>query len=153
MSDRHIVQLDVVLLCTLLQQLRNTLRHLLSLRQQLLSIVLSHHSLHDLVTERRKHTVTEIRTHFAMNLGKVVEIRMGQHSKRNPHSLQILCTCLCGNLTRRCANVVNVGILQITHFPGNHLDKWNFEMCSLVYSFGQDSTETIEDHSAFTSID
>ena len=114
MRDRHIVQLDVVLLRTLLQQLANTLRHLLSLRQQLLRIVLSDHSLHDLVAQRGKHTVTVVGTHLTVDRRQKVQIGMCQNSKGNADGLQVLRSGLRGNLTRRSADVVNVGVLEIT---------------------------------------
>ena len=114
MGDRHIIKLDVVLLSTLLQKLTNTLRDLFSLSQKLLSVVLGNHSLHDLVTQRGKHTITVIRTHLTMNKRKILLVRMSQHSKRNTNGLQIFSTRFSRNFTGSSTNVVHEGVLQIS---------------------------------------
>ena len=153
-GDGHIVQLDVVLLRTLLQQLRNALRHLLSLRQQLLRVVLGHHGLHDLVAQGRQHAVTEIGTHFTVDLRQVLQVGMGQHSKRNTHGLQILRTRLGGDFTRSRANIVLVGVLHVhASPPARHHDERNLEVRSLAHRLGQHSAETVEDDGSLTSID
>lgn len=112
-GDGHIIQQDVVLLRTLRKKLRNTLRDLLSLREQLLSVVLSHDSLHDFVAQRRQNTLSVISAHFSVDLGKMVHIRMRQHSKGNTHRLQILRTRLRRDLTGGSTNIINEGVLEI----------------------------------------
>lgn len=112
-SDGNIVKLDVVLVSTLFQQFRNTLRDLFSFCEQLLSIILGNNSLHDFISQRRKDAITEIRTDFSVDLGQMFQIRMGQNSERNANSLEILGTSLSGNFTRGSTDIVLVGILQI----------------------------------------
>ena len=114
MRDGDIIELDVVLVGTLLQQLRNTLRDLFSFCKQLFGIILGNYSLHDLITQRGEDTIAEIRTHLSVNLGQMLQIRMGQNSERNANRLEILGTCLRRNLTRGSTDIILVGILQIT---------------------------------------
>ena len=111
-SDGHIIELDVVLIGTLLEKLTNTLGNLLSLRQKLLSVVLGNHSLHDLVSERGKHTITVVGTDLTVDEGQVLFVGMSQNSKGNTDSLQILGTSLGRDLTRSGTDVVDVRVLQ-----------------------------------------
>ena len=152
MSDGHIIQQDVVLLSTLLQKLRNTLRNLLSLCEQLLSVVLSNHGLHDFVTQRGEDTLSVISTHFSVDLCKMVHIRMGQHSKRNTHRLQILRTCLRRDLTGGGTNIINERVLRINTNAHRDLNERDSEVGSLTDGLRQDSTNTVEDYRTFASV-
>lgn len=60
MSDGHIIQQDVEIVCSLRQQLSDLKRHHVSLGQQLGGVVLSHHSLGNLIDDRGKNSLIEV---------------------------------------------------------------------------------------------
>mmetsp|Transcript_20788 Transcript_20788/g.45787 ORF Transcript_20788/g.45787 Transcript_20788/m.45787 type:complete len:230 (+) Transcript_20788:307-996(+) len=140
--DGHVVHEDPELACPLHNGLANGLRDVLSLRQQLLSVVLSNRGLHYLVRNGRQDSLIIVFSERLVDVGQTVHVRLEKHAAMNRHSLEVLRARGCLNELRPQPNVVPLGL----HEPRNP------EVCAFFPDLVIDTTHHVQHYDPFAAI-
>lgn len=117
-------------------------RHFLSLRDQLLCVVLSNNGFEDFLADRGQDSVGVVKSKVVVDLGQAFRYGSIQHSESNVASLLIARNGLGREELRHGAD------LKLDHL----LDSGDHEMDSLSVDTGQKTSSGVHDQGALTSV-
>mmetsp|Transcript_50127 Transcript_50127/g.92529 ORF Transcript_50127/g.92529 Transcript_50127/m.92529 type:complete len:242 (-) Transcript_50127:80-805(-) len=142
MGDGNVIHQDVELSGSLCDCFPDFLGHLLSLSQQLLSIVLSNGCFQHLVGNGWQDALIIVFTQGLVYVWQPLHIRTEEHSAMDGDGLKILGSCCGLNELRANPNIVQLG----SHHPRD------LEVSAFTSDLVLNSCEHVQDHCALASI-
>lgn len=134
--------MDIELKSAFLEHFSDFLGNLLSLGDELFSVVLGDHGFKDFVSNGWKNSLVVILTDVAQNFWEFIDIWSPEKTKTDAHSLKISCTS-----SRWAQEWLSSDFKAI-----DLLDKWDPEMKAFFVYFIAKSSECVHNNDSLTSI-
>lgn len=122
-----------------LKDLRDGFSH----RQELVGVVLSNDGLEHFVSERRQHSIVEVRAQFLVDLGQFVLARPGEDAEVDVDHLEIFGARDRSNFSRARTNIDN----------HRRLNERNLQRRAFPDRFGQDAANLVHHDRAMSTVD